>query len=137
MKTKSWLLLSASVAALGCQNDPAPPSPNPATPGPSSPQPAAAASTAAPTSSAAAAPPPPFPMVVPAKVDDVAKVINPRKEEPYKGPTARVIGTVKIKGDPPPSWGYQYPTGKCGEAAATHEKLFRVGLEGALADALV
>ena len=44
---------------------------------------------------------------------------------------------MRIKGDPPPDAGLSFPIGKCGEAAATYGRLFRVGQDGALADALV
>jgi hypothetical protein len=45
---------------------------------------------------------------------------------------------VRIQGDPPPDVAVSLPNRPCrGEAAATHGKLFRVGQDGALADALV
>jgi hypothetical protein len=40
-------------------------------------------------------------------------------------------------GDPPPGTGLSFPIGKCGEAAATYGRLFRVGQNKGLADALV
>jgi hypothetical protein len=132
--SRVWFLLFASLGAAGCQNDP-PPSTTPgnetktvaSTPAPS----------AAPPASAAAAPPSPFPVAIPRPAADIAKVVNPKGEEPYKGPTAKLTGTVKIKGEAPPTTDLKFPAGKCAEAAATYGKLFRVGLEGALADALV
>lgn len=104
-----------------------------------SPQPAASTTAATPSASVAvpAGPPPPFAVGVPLPPSAVAKVVNPNNEEPYKGPTATLKGTVRIKGDPPPNTNLTFPTGKCGEAAATYGKLFRVGLEGAAADVLV
>ncbi len=56
--------------------------------------------------------------------------------EPYKGPSGTLQGTIKITGDEPPATSHQYPK-ECGPAVATYGKLFRVGQEGQLADALV
>ncbi|WP_437751050.1 hypothetical protein [Sorangium sp. So ce1389] len=69
--------------------------------------------------------------------ENVLKVMNPKRREPYSGPTGTLRGRVTIKGDPPPDTGLSFPTGKCGEAAATYGRLFRVGQQNALADALV
>jgi hypothetical protein len=69
--------------------------------------------------------------------EKVAKVINPKGEAPYSGPTGTLKGRVRIKGDAPPETPITVPAGKCGEAAATWGRLFRVGQDGALADALV
>jgi len=55
---------------------------------------------------------------------------------PYKGPTGTLSGTIRIKGDPPPEHSFKYPK-ECDGAAATYGKLFRVGQEGTLADAIV
>lgn len=100
--------------------------------------PAGSAATATPSASAfEAGPHAPFGLGIPVPEGNVAKVVNPNKEEPYKGPTATLRGTVRIKGDPPPTTNFTFPPGKCGEAAATYGKLFRVGLEGAAADVLV
>lgn len=86
---------------------------------------------------APAAPSAPFGIGVPLPAANIAKVVNPNNAEPYKGPTATLRGTVRIKGDPPPNTNLTFPADKCGEAAATYGKLFRVGLEGAAADVLV
>ena len=56
--------------------------------------------------------------------------------EPYRGPVATLRGTVHIKGDPAPDMPETIPA-DCAAAEATHGKLFRVGQDGALADALV
>ncbi|WP_437767077.1 hypothetical protein WME77_08585 [Sorangium sp. So ce764] len=69
--------------------------------------------------------------------DDVAKVMNPKRQAPYSGPTGTLRGRVTIKGDPPPDTGLSFPIGKCGEAAATYGRLFRVGQQNGVADALV
>lgn len=54
----------------------------------------------------------------------------------YVGPTGTVKGTIRIVGDDPPNTPFSYPEG-CELAAGTYGKLFRRGLEGQLADALV
>ncbi|WP_438037068.1 hypothetical protein [Sorangium sp. So ce204] len=69
--------------------------------------------------------------------EDVAKVMNPKRRAPYSGPTGTLRGRVTIKGDPPPDTGLSFPIGKCGEAAATYGRLFRVGQQNGVADALV
>ncbi|MBW2455869.1 MAG: hypothetical protein JRI68_15240 [Deltaproteobacteria bacterium] len=56
--------------------------------------------------------------------------------EPYQGPSGTLRGTIKITGDEPPQTTHQYPK-ECAPAVATYGKLFRVGQEGQLADALV
>ena len=69
--------------------------------------------------------------------EEVVKVMNPKRQAPYSGPTGTLRGRVTIKGDPPPDTGLSFPIGKCGEAAATYGRLFRVGQQNAVADALV
>lgn len=135
MTLRALLPLLALAAAVGCQknNDEATPAAG-ATPPASS----AAAPGAAPSgSAAAAAPAASFPVGIPRPASEIGKIINPKGEAPYSGPVAKLKGTVRIKGDAPPSMDLTFPTGKCGEAAATYGKLFRVGLEGAAADVLV
>jgi hypothetical protein len=133
MTTRALLPLLALAAAMGCQNNNATPAANTNPPASTS----AAQGSAAPGSSAAAEPQLGFPVGIPRPASEIAKVINPKGEAPYSGPVARLKGTVRIKGDPPPSMDLTFPVGKCGEAAATYGKLFRVGLEGAAADVLV
>ncbi len=128
----AWLLVVPCVAAMGCGNGPAPAGSD-AKPTTSS---AAAPASGAPQASAAA-PAGPIPNGIGRPATDIAKVVNPKNEAPYEGPRATVRGTVRIKGDAPPGASFKFPTGKCGEAAATYGKLFRVGLEGAAADVLV
>ncbi|MDI1475669.1 hypothetical protein [Polyangium sp. y55x31] len=128
----SWLLVVPCVAALGCQNQPTGADAKPTT------TQAAAPGSGAPQASAAApAPKGPIPNGIGRPDADIAKVVNPKGEAPYAGPKATVRGTVRIKGDAPPATSFSFPAGKCGEAAATYGKLFRVGLEGAAADVLV
>jgi hypothetical protein len=55
---------------------------------------------------------------------------------PYTGPAGTVRGVVRIKGDPPPDTPFSYPAG-CESASGVYGKLFRVGQEGQLADAIV
>lgn len=121
---------AALVVTSACNNKDAPSS--------SSSPPAASTTVAAPSASVVpAGPPSPFAVGIPVPPATIAKVVNPNNEEPYKGPTATLSGTIRIKGDPPPNTNFTFPTDKCGEAAATYGKLFRVGLEGAAADVLV
>jgi hypothetical protein len=113
--------------AVGCRSDP--PAPLPVE---------TSVATATATGSAGVSPPMPAGVVgVPVPSESVAKVMNPKGEAPYSGPTGTLKGRVRIKGDPPPETGITVPVGKCGEAAATWGRLFRVGQDGALADALV
>ncbi|AKT39903.1 hypothetical protein [Chondromyces crocatus] len=74
---------------------------------------------------------------IPLAPDVISKVVNPKNEAPYSGPTGTLKGRVTIKGSPPPETPHTYPVGKCGEAAATYGRLFRVGQDNTLADALV
>ncbi len=55
---------------------------------------------------------------------------------PYTGPSGTLKGVVKVTGDPPPLTHLKYPEG-CEAAAGTYGKLFRVGQDGQLADAIV
>lgn len=66
----------------------------------------------------------------------VAAVVNPAKAEKYSGPWATLHGTIRVEGDAPPATTFSFPQ-NCGEAAATYGRLFRVGQDKALADALV
>ncbi len=98
----------------------------------------AATNSAAPSALAPqAGQPPPFAVGIPVPPGNIRRVVNPSNAEPYKGPTATLKGTVRIKGDPPPATNLTFPEGKCGEAAATYGKLFRVGLDNVAADVLV
>jgi hypothetical protein len=54
----------------------------------------------------------------------------------YEGPTGTVKGKITVTGDPSPTTPFKYPT-ECSAAAGTYGKLFRVGQDGGLADALV
>ena len=75
---------------------------------------------------------------IPVDPAEVAKVVNPKGEAPYSGPTGTLRGTIRITGDAPPDLAVKYPETDCrGEAIAVHGKLFRVGQDNALADALV
>lgn len=76
------------------------------------------------------------PVGIPLPVDQVAKIVNPNAEAPYKGPVGKLKGTIRFKGDPAPSSGLSFPS-KCAEAAATYGKKFRLGQDSTLADVLV
>jgi hypothetical protein len=122
----SWAALLSVLGVLGCQGG------KPTTEGAASSAAAASAAAAStPVSSAAAA------AGTPVSPEVVAKVMNPKQQAPYSGPTGTLRGHVRIKGDPPPDTGHSFPVGKCGEAAATYGRLFRVGQDQALADVLV
>ncbi|MBM4358606.1 MAG: hypothetical protein FJ096_10920 [Deltaproteobacteria bacterium] len=62
---------------------------------------------------------------------------TPVPMQPYTGPTGTLRGMIKIKGDPAPATPRVYPKGCEGEAGAMYGKLFRVGQDSALADAIV
>jgi hypothetical protein len=75
---------------------------------------------------------------IPVEPREVAKVVDPKGEPPYAGPTGTLRGVIRVSGDAPPELPVKIADTPCrGEAAATHGKLFRVGQDGALADALV
>lgn len=141
----AWRILSclALLGAIGCQGGKTEGGPSAAPAGSASAAPAAAAGSAVAASSGGtsgiAPPPPPVPPVpeVSLTSKDVLKVMNPKGQEPYSGPVGTLRGRVTIKGDPPPDSGLTFPAGKCGEAAATYGRLFRVGQDNALADVLV
>lgn len=132
-------LLSGLVllGAIGCQGGKAEggSSAAPAASGSASAAPAAVSALA----EASAFLPPPVPPVpeISLTSNDVLKVVNPKGQAPYSGPVGTLRGRVTIQGDPPPDSGLSFPVGKCGEAAATYGRLFRVGQDKALADALV
>jgi hypothetical protein len=58
------------------------------------------------------------------------------KQPAYSGPTGTLTGTVRIKGDAPPDTSHDYPK-ECSGAMAMYGKLFRVGKDRELADAIV
>ncbi len=99
-------------------------------------RPIAAASSAAPAPSASVDTHG-IPIGIPYPVEKIMAAVNPKGAPPYKGPTGTLKGTIHIEGDAPPSvTGLKIPS-NCGEASATYGKIFRVGLEKALADAVV
>lgn len=73
---------------------------------------------------------------IPAPADKVVAILDPKGDEPYSGPTGTLRGVVRISGDPSPETGVTFPP-KCKESVATYGKLFRVGLDKVLADAMV
>lgn len=76
------------------------------------------------------------PIGAPLSPEKVVGAVNPEKKQPYAGPKGRLKGTIRIEGDPPPDTGLKFPE-RCKESAAVYGKLFRVGLDKALADAMV
>jgi hypothetical protein len=85
---------------------------------------------AAPTGAAAAA-------GMPVDPEKIAKVVNPKGEKPYAGPTGRLLGVIRYEGDPPPDSGISFPSGKCPQASAFYGKKFRTGQDRTLADVMV
>jgi hypothetical protein len=69
----------------------------------------------------------------------VEKVVNPKRQPAYSGPTGTVAGSVVINGDPAPEkeeWIESIPK-DCLAAREIYEKLFREGLMRSLADVFV
>ncbi|MEZ4442506.1 MAG: hypothetical protein R3B72_25660 [Polyangiaceae bacterium] len=91
------------------------------------PEPTPGSATAAATASAA-------PSAAPSASSSAAKPEPSVK--PYEGPTGVVKGVVTIKGDEAPVTPFDFPD-NCAAAAGMYGKLFRVGQDGQLADAIV
>jgi hypothetical protein len=72
----------------------------------------------------------------PYAVEKVVAAVNPQHRAPYAGPKGTLRGTIRIDGDPPPDTKLKFRE-DCKESPVTFGKLFRVGLDKALADALV
>ncbi len=98
---------------------------------------APASASASATAAASASAKPALPVAVPVPAAEVAKVVNPNGEQPYAGPKGTLKGVIRYKGDPAPSAQTSSYPPRCGEAAATYGKRFRVGQDGTLADVLV
>jgi hypothetical protein len=79
----------------------------------------------------------PVPVGIPVPVDKVTEAVNPQHAAPYAGKVGTVHGRVTYSGDPSPDGDNRVPLMKCPEAAATYGKLFRIGQDKGLADALV
>jgi hypothetical protein len=82
---------------------------------------------------------PPVVNAIPAKDEKIRSGVNPRNEEPYKGPTGSVRGTITAKGDVAPvldEIAKQIPD-KCKGARLVYGRTFREGMLRSLADALV
>jgi hypothetical protein len=77
-----------------------------------------------------------IPVGLPGPTDKIVDAVNPKHEQPYSGPRGTLKGTVRIDGDPPVDTGLKFPA-HCKDSAATYSKLFRVGLDKTLADAMV
>ena len=111
-----WPVVAALVALSGCE-----------TPAEIWVEDAGPARTAAPRSTAT-------PALDPAQV---AKLVNPKGEAPYAGPTGKVTGLVRWVGEAPPPSGLAFPKGKCPDAESAYGKKARVSPSGGVADALV
>lgn len=126
-------LVALAAAPLACTSTDPQPHGDTASPSATAPSTAFAGATATATAAVSDAV-----IGVPIPPEKIAKVVNPKAQPPYAGPTGTLRGVVRITGDAPPELPLKMPTGACrGEAAATHGKLFRTGQGGALADALV
>src|SRR5690606_28603172 len=105
---------------------------------------AASASTAlssanAASSQSAAAPAAALAKGVPSPASRVEKVVNPKREKAYSGPTGSVAGSVVITGDEAPEkeeWLKAIPK-DCLAARETYKSLFREGLMRSVADVFV
>jgi hypothetical protein len=137
LSVASFVAFGALVAlvALGCDG----PAPRPpVTSAPSASSAPARSATAAPAASAPAANRTVHgvPIGIPLDDEKVVSVVNRRHQAPYSGPKGTLKGKVRMEGDPAPPTNLTFPD-RCRDAAATYGKLFRVGLDGALADAMV
>lgn len=142
---KNRLGLGALVLALtACGNNASPDSSASSSASPSSAA-SSASPSALPVPTASAAAPAPsasvdthgIPIGVPFPAAAIVKTLNPKGVAPYSGPTGTLKGTIHVTGDAPPSVPGLKIKSNCSEATATYGKLFRVGLEKALADVLV
>jgi len=76
------------------------------------------------------------PIGIPGQVDKIVSAVNPERKAPYAGPKGTLRGTVHIDGDLPPDTNLKFPA-RCRDSEAMYGKLFRVGLDKALGDAIV
>lgn len=120
MKRRHLALVAVSAAALaGCPNG----ADKPTSTASADPAASTTSTASAPSASNSAARPPPF--------------WTKRPDLPaYAGPKATLKGVVTISGDKPPHTPFKYDRG-CAAASGTYGLLFRMGLEGQLADAVV
>jgi hypothetical protein len=72
----------------------------------------------------------------PYDTDAVVAAVNPDHRPRYTGPKGTLRGTIRVDGDPPPDTKLKFPP-RCTGSEAAYGKLFRVGLDHALADVLV
>lgn len=82
---------------------------------------------------------PPVVNAIPARDEKIRSGVNPRNEEPYKGPTGSVRGTITAKGDVAPVLDeiVKKIPDKCKEARLVYGRAFREGMMRTLGDALV
>lgn len=125
-------LAASSLACAGCSDCGG----GAATAPTAAPSASAAASVAVSASAAAAEENRPPWIGISAPAEQVERVLNPKGQTRYEGPTATLRGRVTIEGDVPPPTTLTVAD-ECTRARDTYGRLFRVGPEGALADALV
>ena len=77
-----------------------------------------------------------IPVGLPTGAEKVVEAVDPLHQPPYSGPKGTLRGTVRIDGDPAPDSDLKFPD-RCKDSPATYGKLWRVGLDKALADAMV
>jgi hypothetical protein len=124
------LPLVSLASLVGCDH----PGPTPAPSASGSAHPAGAGSAAA----SAKVPVETFgvPVGIPGDAAKIVEAVNRRHDKPYDGPKGTLKGRLRMEGDAPPDTNLKFQA-SCKEAAATYGKLFRVGLEQALADTMV
>jgi hypothetical protein len=121
----TWVV-AAAILVGGCDR-PAGPSADAA--------PSSAPSPSAPPSASAG----PVVNATPFSEAEVRRLVNPKGEQPYRGPTGTLRGTVTVKGDPAPALPdvtAKIPD-KCKNARAVYGRAFREGMVRSLADVLV
>lgn len=132
----SSAVLLAAMALAGCGGCGADPSGVAPSAGPSAAGSSPAAS-ASPSSSPTGAKEPKPPWIgVDGPVAPLQRILDPKTQGPYNGPTASLHGKITMKGDAPPPTTLTFPD-KCPLADSVYGKLFRVAKDGALADVLV
>lgn len=80
-----------------------------------------------------------IPSALPIPPEVISRVVNPKREQAYAGPTATLRGTVRAKGDPAPEQPEvlaKIPS-DCANAREMYAKLFREGEGRTLGDVLV
>lgn len=125
-------LLCAPLGLLACKEDP--PKLTATTP----PEPTAYSATPASASASASTPPPStVSEVYPLSEQQIAKIVNPKNEPEYTGPTGGVEGVIHVTGDKPLMRTLQGVPKECAKAQDVYGPTYRAGAKGELADTLV